>query len=124
MSDPNPNLPATTEAAKSLPATPVTALAAQPAPQLLGQGLALEAVSHAAAMAVQDAGTYFRQVAAVSAAGVAVCTEKLVQTKDPTWAELIAKLNASVQAASGTLGKVGTDAASVVKSFSSGAVAG
>jgi hypothetical protein len=89
-------------------------------PPLIGQGLALEAVSQAAAMAVQDAGTYFRQIAAVSAAAVAVFTAKMVEEKkaDP-WVGLIKDVGDSVTAASTVLKTVGADAAAVVKSFTS-----
>lgn len=89
-----------------------------PKPQLIGQGLMLEAVAQAAAMAVQDAGTYFRQIAAVSAAAVAVFTAKMVEDKkaDP-WVGLIKDVGDNVTAASTVLKTVGADAAAVVKSF-------
>lgn len=89
-------------------------------PQLIGQGLALEAVSQAAAMAVQDAGTYFRQIASVSAAAVAVFTAQMVakQTPEP-WTTLIKAAGDNVTAASALLKDVGTNAAAVVKSFTS-----
>lgn len=88
--------------------------------QLIGQSLALEAVSQAAAMAVQDAGSYFRQVAAVSAAAVAVFTAKMVETQSPSpWSDLIAQANNSVTAAASAFQTVGGDAANVIRSFTS-----
>lgn len=98
-----------------------TAPADPPAkPQLLGQGLALEAVSQAAAMAVQDAGTYFRQIASVSAAAIAVFTSKMAstQTTEP-WTTLIKAAGQSVTDASAVIKDVGTNAAAAVKAFTS-----
>lgn len=87
-------------------------------PQLLGQGLAVEAVSQAAAMAVQDAGTYFRQVAAVSAAAMAVFTAQMAEAqKSDPWAGLMKTVTDNMTAASGLLKQVGTDASSTIQSF-------
>jgi hypothetical protein len=104
---------------------PAVAAAAAPppaSPVLLGHGMAQEMVSLAAAMAVQDAGNYFRQVSAVSAAAVAVFTAKMAEnaTTDPTgqpWLTLIQGVASNMTVSSGVLKQVGTDAASVISAF-------
>jgi hypothetical protein len=89
-------------------------------PQLLGTGLMQEAVSQSASMAVQDATTYLRNIQALTMAGMAVCIEKLVQTKDATYTTLMTDLNTNLQSASETFEKIGTAASNVMKKFSSG----
>lgn len=96
--------------------------ASTPSPMLLGHGMAQEMVSLAAAMAVQDAGNYFRQVSAVSAAAVAVFTAKMAEnaTTDPTgqpWLTLIKGVTTNMTESSSVLKQVGTDAASVITAF-------
>jgi hypothetical protein len=89
----------------------------EPAP--IGAILAYEAVAQAAAIAVQDAATYLRQVGELSAAAVAVCTTKMMETQDPEpWIALIERANASVISASRVFAEVGENAARVLKAFS------
>jgi len=91
------------------------------APQTLGTALAHEAVSQATAMVVQDGATYLRQVAAVTAAGIAVATAKMIATQQPEpWTTIITKLNASLTAAGETFKALGGDAAAVLGQFPSG----
>lgn len=85
----------------------------------LGAAFAYEAVAQAAAIAVQDAATYLRQVGMLSAAAIAVCTTKMMETKDPEpWISLIERANASVSSASRVFAEVGENAARVLKAFS------
>lgn len=89
------------------------------APEPIGGVLAYEAVAQAAAIAVQDAATYLRQVGMLSAAAVAVCTTRMMETKDPEpWLALIERANASVSSASRVFAEVGENAARVLKAFS------
>lgn len=108
-------LPAT-KASTSAAGGPVGASAAPP--QNLGPSMALEAVSQAAAMAVQDAGSYFRQLTAVSAAAVAVFTAKMVETQSPQpWSDLITAVGTNVTNAGTIIQSVGSDASAVVQDF-------
>ncbi len=89
-----------------------------PASPLLGRGLAQEAIAQATAMTVQDASAYLRQISAISMAGMAVCMEKLLETKDPTYSQLMQQINQSLQDASQTFEKMGSAASNVMQKFS------
>lgn len=81
-------------------------------------GFAQAAVSQAAAMAVQDAGSYLRQLSILSSAAVAVCTAKLVETQSPEpWGGVLDRVGENMVKASGVLKQVGSDAASVIHAF-------
>lgn len=109
-------------AGSSTPAAPASATsaaaAAPSAPSSLpGVALAHDAVAQSAAIAIQDATTYLRAVGSVSAAGIAVCVEQLVKTKNPEWATLITLLNTTVTQASATFTAIGSAATGVLTAF-------
>jgi hypothetical protein len=92
-----------------------------PPPQTLGTALAHEAVSQAAAMVVQDGAAFLRQVSSVTAAGIAVCTAKMIATQSQSpWTDIITALNKSLATAADTFKTMGTDAANVLGQFPSG----
>ena len=89
-----------------------------------GAGMAFESVSQSASMAVQDAAGFLRHIEAVSAAAIAVLTEKYVATKEEKYMTMISKVTDNLDQAATEFGKISEQAANVLKSFSPGAGGG
>ncbi len=84
----------------------------------LGTALAHEAVSQAAAIVVQDAAAYLRQMGQISAAGMAVCTELMIAQKDPvTYTPIMAQITTNLTAATTAFQAMGTAASAVASKF-------
>jgi hypothetical protein len=81
------------------------------------KALCYAAVAQASAMAVQDGARFLGNVLAVSGAGIAVCTAKLIATKDLTYKMIIDQLNDSIQKAATTFSSVGEASSKVLGQF-------
>lgn len=95
---------------------------------VLGTNLAYEAVSHASAAVVQDAGSLIRQFSVVSTAALAVATEKLMEAAAKqdaagvtNWTTTIGDLTKNLEAVGKVYSELGAYAAIVKGYFVPGA---
>ena len=90
----------------------------------LGPGLAYESVSLTTSMVVQDAASMMRQFSTVSAAALAVITEKILETEgtpaQAVWAQMVQTITQNLDNATKAFTNVGAAAANVLSYFKPG----
>ncbi len=93
-------------------------------PSTLGSGLAFESVSQSTSMAVQDAATFLRHMEAISAAAIAVLTEKYLATQNENYNAMIGKLTTNLESAAKTFEDISEKAMTVLGKFPKGSSGG
>ncbi|HPQ71973.1 MAG TPA: hypothetical protein PKW95_22815 [bacterium] len=76
-------------------------------------------VAQSTTMAVQNAQTFLNYISIVSAAGIAVCTEKMIEQKEEAalWEQVIQKITTNMQSAADLFKKISEDAQEVMAKF-------
>lgn len=85
-----------------------------------GAGKAYQSVAQSTAIAVQDATDNLRNINTISATAIGVAMAKLLETKDPIYAQAIETANKMALEAANNFKVIGTNAADVLKGFPSG----
>ena len=85
-----------------------------------GAGKAYQSVAQSTAIAVQDATDNLRNINTMSTTAMGVAMAKLLETKDPIYAQAIETANKMALDAANNFKVVGSNAADVLKGFPSG----
>lgn len=85
--------------------------------KVVDSGVAYQKASQAAAFAVQDATDYLRNIMAISSTAQGMALKLFLETKDPTYVQIITQAQAAVTMAASNLETVGVSAISVATDF-------
>lgn len=90
---------------------------ANDASRVVDAGISYQKASQAAALAVQDAADYLRNVMTIASTAEGMALKLLIETKNEFYAEVLAKAQNAVSAAADNLKAVGKSATEVATNF-------
>lgn len=85
--------------------------------KVIDSGIAYQKASQAAAFAVQDATDYLRNIMAISSTAQGMALKLLLETKDPSYSQILTQAQTAVTMAATNLETVGMSAISVATDF-------
>lgn len=85
--------------------------------KVVDSGVAYQKASQAAAFAVQDATDYLRNIMAISSTAQGMALKLFLETKDPSYVQIITQAQSAVTMAASNLETVGLSAISVATDF-------
>lgn len=86
-------------------------------PQRMGGDAAYQAVAQATAIAVQDSANYLRSLSTIMTAVIGSAMSKLIETKDPTYANIIEVAQKSIDGAAQNFKNIGVSASAVARMY-------